>query len=81
MPRSKKTPNFEQSLAKLEEIVELLEGGDLTLEQSLKRFEEGVSLTRSCQQALDDAEQTIQTLTEKNGELLLEDFDVDTLDD
>ena len=81
MPRSKKTPDFEQSIAKLEEIVEALEGGDLTLEQSLKQFEEGVALTRSCQAALTEAEQTIQTLTEKNGEVLLEDFNADAFDE
>ena len=81
MARSKKTPDFETSLERLEEIVECLETGDLTLEQSLKQFEEGVSLTRACQTALTDAEQTIKVLTEKNAELQLNDLDTESIDD
>jgi len=81
MARSKKTPNFETSLERLEEIVECLETGDLSLEQSLKQFEEGVSLTRACQTALTDAEQTIKVLTEKNAELQLNDLDTQSIDD
>ncbi len=81
MARSKKTPDFETSLERLEEIVECLEAGDLSLEQSLKQFEEGVSLTRACQKALTDAEQTIKVLTEKNAELRLNDLDTESIDD
>ncbi|MDA8790188.1 exodeoxyribonuclease VII small subunit [Pseudomonadales bacterium] len=81
MARSKKTPDFETSLERLEEIVECLETGDLSLEQSLKQFEEGVSLTRACQTALTDAEQTIKVLTEKNAELQLNDLDTQSIDD
>jgi len=81
MDRSKKTPDFETSLERLEEIVECLETGDLSLEQSLKQFEEGVSLTRACQTALTDAEQTIKVLTEKNAELQLNDLDTQSIDD
>ncbi|MDG1663803.1 MAG: exodeoxyribonuclease VII small subunit [Pseudomonadales bacterium] len=81
MARSKKTPDFETSLERLEEIVECLETGDLSLEQSLKQFEEGVSLTRACQTALTDAEQTIKVLTEKNAELQLNDLDTESIDD
>jgi len=81
MPRSKKKPDFESALARLEEIVEQLEAGDLTLEQSLKQFEEGIALTRSCQSALAEAEQSIKLLTEKNGELQLKDLDSEALDD
>ena len=81
MAKSKKTPDFETSLERLEEIVECLETGDLSLEQSLKQFEEGVSLTRACQTALTDAEQTIKVLTEKNAELQLNDLDTQSIDD
>ena len=73
MARTKKPANFEQSLEKLEWLVDALETGDLTLEQSLKSFEEGIALTRACQTALNEAEQTVKVLTEKNGEPVFED--------
>ncbi len=72
MARTKKPANFEQSLEKLESLVDALETGDLTLEQSLKSFEEGIALTRACQTALNEAEQTVKVLTEKNGEPVFE---------
>lgn len=80
MPRSKKKTDFEQSIVRLEKIVEALETGDLSLEQSLKSFEEGVALTRSCQESLRTAEQTIKQLSEKNGQPTLENFDFDSED-
>ena len=61
--------NFEQALAELEQLVERMEQGDLSLEESLKQFERGVELTRHCQLALQDAEQKVEQLLEKNGEL------------
>ena len=81
MVRSKKTPDFETALERLQAIVEGLEAGDLTLDQSLKQFEEGIALTRTCQAALAEAEQSIKLLTEKNGELQLEELDSAALDD
>ena len=66
---------FEQSLAKLEELVQRMEKGDLSLEDSLKTFEEGVKLTRECQQALAKAEQRVKLLVEQNGTLSQTDFD------
>lgn len=66
---------FEDSLARLEELVESMESGELSLEDSLKAFEEGVKLTRDCQKALDQAEQSVQVLLEKN-----DGFTLDTLD-
>ncbi len=81
MAKSKKKPDFEQSLEKLEELVETLEAGDLTLEQSLKSFEEGIALSRVCQSALADAEQTIKVLTEKNGQQSFDTIGTDELDD
>lgn len=72
---------FEDSLARLEELVELMESGELSLEDSLKAFEEGVKLTRDCQKALDQAEQSVQLLLEKNGGFTLEPFDSPDNDD
>jgi len=65
--------NLEKSLAELEDIVGLLEEGDLSLEDSLKHFEKGVKLSRECQTALKDAEQKVRILSD--GEL--KDFDSD----
>jgi exodeoxyribonuclease VII small subunit len=66
---TKKSYPFEQSLVKLENLVEKMEAGDLTLEDSLKTFEEGIRLTRECQQALSHAEQKVKMLVEENGQL------------
>ncbi|KGP63106.1 exodeoxyribonuclease VII small subunit [Legionella norrlandica] len=55
--------HFEQSITELEEIVLQLERGELTLEESLKQFEKGISIARRCQNALNQAEQKIETLT------------------
>lgn len=60
-----KPVDFEQALAALETQVQRLEGGDLPLEEALKAFEEGVRLTRQCQQSLDAAEQKVQLLLAK----------------
>ena len=67
MPRAKKI-DFEASLEKLEKLVERMEDGQLSLEDSLKVFEQGIALTRECQQALSEAEQKVQLLLEQNGE-------------
>ncbi len=69
MAKAKKSIDFEQALDQLEEIVEDMENGDLTLEESLKAFEQGIKLTRECQTALSEAEQKVQMLIEENGEL------------
>lgn len=72
--RSQKTPNFETALAELEALVEKMEQGDLSLDESLQQFERGVQLTRSCQQALQEAEQKVRILLEKDGQPALETF-------
>ena len=69
MPRTRKTPDFENSLAQLEAVVERMEQGDLPIEDALKAFEEGVKLTRECQTILDQTEQKVQVLIEQQGEL------------
>jgi exodeoxyribonuclease VII small subunit len=75
--RSEKTPDFETALAELEALVEKMEQGDLSLDESLKQFERGVQLTRSCQKALKDAEQKVQVLLQRDGQDSLEPFDSD----
>jgi len=75
--RSTKLPDFETALTELEALVERMEQGDLSLDESLKQFERGVQLTRSCQQALKDAEQKVQILLEKDGDITLEPFEDD----
>jgi exodeoxyribonuclease VII small subunit len=69
--------NLEKSLADLEELVEELESGDLPLEQAMKKFEEGIKLTRGCQTALKEAEQKVQILMKSAGGDELADFEVD----
>lgn len=71
----KATPNFEEALSDLEQLVEAMEQGDLSLDESLKQFEKGIALASSCQQSLQKAEQKVELLIEKNGELLTKDFD------
>ena len=60
--------DFEQSLDELEDLVERMEQGDSSLEDSLKDFERGIELTRNCQASLAEAEQKVQILLQKNGE-------------
>ena len=69
--------DFEQSLAQLEAIVDKMEKGELSLEQSLEAFEEGVKLTRNCQQTLQKAEQRVHELLDDNGELSAKPFTSD----
>jgi len=56
---------FEASLNRLEKLVEQMESGEQSLEESLKTFEEGIKLTRECQQALKNAEQKVALLIER----------------
>ena len=64
-------------MLELENLVESLEKGDLSLEESLKSFERGVELTRSCQQALDEAEQKVRILSSDSEQAELEPFQHD----
>ncbi len=59
--------SFEQGLAKLEGIVKQLEDGDISLEQSLKLYEEGVQLSQGLRKQLDSAESKVEILTKKGG--------------
>ena len=67
--------NFEQSFSQLEALVQKLESGELSLEDSLKSFEQGVSLVRSCQTALSEAEQRVRILMQENDGVVAQDFD------
>jgi exodeoxyribonuclease VII small subunit len=74
-PASNTTPaDFEQALKELEAIVERMEQGDVPLEESLRQFERGITLTRTCQEALKAAEQRVQILTEQNDRAETRDF-------
>jgi exodeoxyribonuclease VII small subunit len=68
------TPSFEESLTELEGLVDKLEKDELTLEESLALFARGVTLTRTCQQALSAAEQRVRILTEQSADAQLEPF-------
>lgn len=74
---AKKNPNFEKALTDLETLVDEMEQGNLSLEDSLKRFEKGIALSTECQQALQNAELKIKELVEKNGKLLEQDIELD----
>jgi exodeoxyribonuclease VII small subunit len=69
---TRKSLNFEKSLAELEALVERMEAGEMSLEESLKAFEHGVRLTQQCQLALTEAQQRVQMLTVQDGELRAE---------
>lgn len=77
MARKKASLDFEQSLAELQALVERLENGELSLEESLAAFEQGIALTRDCQGALAQAEQKVQILLERDGELAAQPFDAE----
>lgn len=69
--------NFEKDLEKLEQIVQELEKGDLTLEESLKQFEEGIRLARLCEKALAEAEKRIEILLQnESGEIEPQPFNI-----
>lgn len=67
MATRKKAPDFEANLSQLEAIVAMLEEGKLSLDEALGRFEQGVRITRQCQQALREAEQRVLLLTQADA--------------
>jgi len=82
-PPDDDAPDFEASLEELEALVERLEQGDLPLEEALRTFERGVSLTRQCQVALAEAQQKVEILLAQpgTGERRARDFRPDAADD
>ena len=73
--RKARSPDFEQALTELESIVEKLEHGELSLEESLLQFERGIALARSCQDSLKQAEQKVEILLQKTPEAEPEAFE------
>jgi exodeoxyribonuclease VII small subunit len=69
MAAKKKSIDFETSLTELDRLVTAMERGDMSLEESLKAFEQGIKLTRECQQALQEAEQKVEILLQSSAGL------------
>jgi exodeoxyribonuclease VII small subunit len=65
---------FEEALDKLEEIVKRMEAGEMTLEESLKAFEEGIKLARLCAKKLDEADRRVELLLHQEGQLVTKPF-------
>jgi exodeoxyribonuclease VII small subunit len=75
-PEVAKKPDFERSLARLEEVVRRLESPQLSLDEAMKLFEEGVGLSRECQKQLEEAEGRVEILLKKaDGTLKAEPFE------
>ena len=66
--------NFETNMENLEKIVGELEKGDLNLEESIKKFEEGMKISKECNNFLEDAEKKITVLINENGNVTEEEF-------
>ena len=75
MPNKTTKLDFESSIHELEQIVEQMESGNITLEESLSQFERGIALTRDCQKALSEAEQKVEILMQKSGQATFAPFD------
>ncbi len=74
---SNKQIDFEKKLRELELLVERLEQGELSLEESLQDFERGIALSRECQMALNTAEQKVEILTKNADKETIEPYDAD----
>ncbi len=75
MAAKQKKLDYEAAVKELEALVERLEQGDISLEESLKLYERGVLLTRDCQESLQAAEQKVQMLLQQSGQSNMVDFD------
>jgi exodeoxyribonuclease VII small subunit len=75
MASKQKKLDYEAAVKELEALVERLEQGDISLEESLKLYERGVLLTRDCQESLKAAEQKVQMLLQQSGQDKMVDFD------
>jgi len=73
--KTDKLPDFEKALEELESLVEQMESGELSLDQSLSHFKRGVELTRHCQSVLDEAQQVVQKLMNTDEESSAVPFD------
>lgn len=70
--KKEKTPDFEKLLGELDKIVNRMEQGDQSLDQTMKDFERGMELSEACQKSLDAAQQKVDKLVRKHGDLVLE---------
>ncbi|MBS5863174.1 MAG: exodeoxyribonuclease VII small subunit [Clostridia bacterium] len=66
--------NFEEAMKKLEQITAELEKGDLSLDESVKKFEEGIKLSKECNKILEDSEKRINILINNDGNITEENF-------
>lgn len=71
--------NFEKTMEELEKITMELEKGDLNLDDSVKKFEKGMELSKNANKILEEAEKRITILIENNGEIKEENFNTDSL--
>ncbi len=76
MTSKKKHTDFESAIERLEEITNLLENGEATLEESIKLYTEGLDLANTCNKKLVEAEKKIKQICEKNGILSEVEFDI-----
>ena len=75
MTAKKKYASFEAAMERLEEITQLLEGGDLPLEKSIELYTEGLEISKFCDDQLGTAEKRVKVITEKQGKIIEEDFE------
>jgi exodeoxyribonuclease VII small subunit len=73
--RKTKLPDLETSLGEINTLIEQMEQGTLSLEQSLERFERGIVLIKHCQKVLQEAEQKVQILIQNNGDEMLQTYE------
>lgn len=78
MTKPETTPSFEQAMDKLEQIVALLESGDVPLEQAIELFQEGMKLSSLCGQKLEQVERKIEILMEEEGGFVKKPFNPST---
>lgn len=72
--KTEKLPDLEKSMGEITQLIEKMEQGELTLDQSLGHFERGITLVKHCQKILVDAEQKVQILIQNNKQDTLEDY-------
>jgi len=70
-----KVKTFEENILEVDEVISRLEAGEITLEESIKEYEKAVKLLKKSADILDKAEGKIKKVIEKNGEILIEDFE------
>lgn len=78
--KTEKLPDLEKSLAEISQLIEKMEQGELTLDQSLGHFERGITLVKHCQNILETAEQKVQILIQNNKQETLADYGNDEED-